>query len=473
MGREGRLVKNFLIYMVGNFASKVLGFVLLPIYTIYLSQSELGFYDLVITTIQIVISVVTLQSIDGLYRNLLDAKDETVVRQNITNAFFIISRNVLLFILAFSGVFICKPIPHAWLILLLSVSHIYWTFWQQTARGLKRNMDFALGGLIFTVIMLAGNLILLKIFRLQVAGVLISSIASAIITILYLEIRIQLFQRIQLKKLDARLQKSIITYSLPLLPTAINWWLLSFANRYVINITMGTDANGLFAVASRFAAILVMVNNIFYLAWQESAITEYSADDRNRFYSQMFDAYMRIQFSVILLLLPVTPFIFNLIIDSKFSEAWQYIPFLYIGTVFSAFATFYGTGYLSSRETKGAFTTTLIGSVVNLILMFILIPIWGLQAVGFSSMVSLILLWGIRIVQTRKYFHIRIKLNAFLGFVLCVALYTVAYFLNRALVYAGLFVLATGLTLFANRRFIRKLSHRFRQKLVSNEESSE
>jgi len=451
--------------MVGNFASKVLGFILLPVYTIYLSQSELGYYDLIITTIQIVISIVTLQSIDGLYRNLLDARDESIIRQNITNAFFLITRNVLLFVMVSTGFFVLKPIPHAWLIILVSISQIYWNLWQQTVRGLKRNYDFAMGGLIFTVIMLVGNLLLLKFFHMKVAGVLISSIASAVIVILYLEIRVGIFRYIRLNDLDKKLQKSIITYSMPLLPTAINWWLLSFANRYVINLTMGSEANGLFAVASRFAAILVMVNNIFYLAWQESAITEYNADDRNRFYSQMFDAYMRVQFCVILLLLPITPFAFNLIIDAKFSEAWQYIPFLYIGTVFSAFSVFYGTGYLSSRETMGAFTTTLIGSIINLVLMFLLIPIWGLQAVGFSSMVSLIVLWLIRIVQTRKYFHIRINVGVLLSFILCVTVYTLVFFLNIPYVNVGLLVFAMIVTFFMNRRFIQKVIINLQQKI--------
>lgn len=465
MGREGRLVKNFVIYMIGNFASKVLGFILLPIYTIYLSQSELGFYDLVITTVQIVISIVTLQSIDGLYRNLLDAGDASAVRRNISNAFYLITRNVLLFSAVSVIFFHIRPVPHAWLILLLSVTHIYWTLWQQTVRGLRRNLDFALGGLLFTAIMLAGNLILLKVFDMQVRGVLLSSIASALCTILYLEFRVGIVRHVRFRALDAGLRKSIIAYSLPLLPTAINWWLLSFANRYVINLTLGSDANGLFAVASRFAAVLVMVNNIFYLAWQESAITEYNAEDRNRFYSRMFDAYMRVQFSVILLLLPVTPFLFHLIIDPKFAEARQYIPFLYIGTVFSAFATFYGTGYLSSRETTGAFTTTLAGSVINLILMFVLIPFWGLQAVGFSSMVSLIALWVIRLGQTRKYFRIRIHLNVFLGLAGCVAVYAFIYFLNRPFVHAGSAILAVMLSIFINRKFLRKLGGNLQSRL--------
>ncbi|HDQ46304.1 MAG TPA: lipopolysaccharide biosynthesis protein [bacterium] len=457
MSREKRLFINFLIYVTGNFASKLLGFILLPLYTIYLTRSELGFYDLVLTAIQILISLVTLQSIDGLYRNLLDAKNEEEIRGNLSNTFFLITRNMLIFIFVSFGFFLIKPVPHAGLIVLLCIGHIYSMLWQQTARGLKRNFDYAVAGLIFAGVMLAGNVILLKYYGLQVAGILISGILSAVLVVVYLEIRIRLFRHLGIGALDRGLRRAIVSYSLPLLPTAVNWWLLSFANRFLINLTMGSEANGLFAVASRFASILVMINNMFYLAWQESAITEYDSEDRNRFYTRMFDLYTRLQFSGILLLIPVTAFLFDRIIDAKFADALQYIPFLYVGTIFSSFATFYGTGYLSSRETRGAFTTTLYGSILNLVLMIVLIPVWKLQAVGFSGMVSLIALWLIRVVQTRKYFSIRLDIRNLIFFSVCLVVYVIVFFENNPLYNRILLGVSILIALRMNRHFIRRL----------------
>ncbi len=411
--------------------------------------------------------MVTLQTIDGIYRNLLDTNDSDNINRNITNGFFLIFRNILIVSAISLVIFHFKPIPHFRLIILLSVSHILWNLWQQIVRGLKKNFDFAMGGLIFTITMLLSNIILLKSLEMKVEGILISGILSALITIVYLELRTGIIRHIQLTQLDPVLQKSIIAYSLPLLPTAINWWLLSFANRYYINLTLGSDANGLFAVASRFAAILVMVNNIFYLAWQESAITEYNSKDRNKFYTRMFDAYMRIQLSVVLLLLPITPLVFNIIIDSKFAVAWQYIPFLYIGTAFSAFSTFYGTGYLSSRETRGAFTTTLAGSLVNLLLMFLLVPAWGLQAVGFSSMVSLVFLWIIRLFQTRKYFYIQINFPILILLTICLVIFTFGYYFDSFHLRLVFFVTAILITAGINREFINKILQLINQKLQS------
>ncbi len=460
MNREKRLFFNFLIYFIGNFASKLLGFILLPVYTFYLSKSELGFYDLVLTSIQILISIVSLQSIDGLYRNLLDAHNERDIQRNISNTFFIITRNMILFILVSLVFFTIRPIPHGGLIIALCIAQIYWTMWQQTARGLKRNFDFAMAGLIFTVVMLLSNLILLKYLHYQVNGILISGILSACLVIFYLEVRVGIIRHLHFNVLEKSLQQSIISYSLPLLPTAINWWILSFSNRFIINITMGSDANGLFAVASRFASILVMVNNIFYLAWQESAITEYNSNDRNRFYSTMFNLFARLQFSMILVLLPITSLFFHLIIDAKFKDALQYIPFLYIGTIFSAFSTFYGTGYLSSRETKGAFYTTLISSVLNLLLMIFLIPIMKLQAIGLSSMISLIVLWIIRIFQTKKYFRIEIDWKVFFSLASFIIFYLILFYQYKPLYNRIMGFVAVCILVFVNRTFIRKLFSR-------------
>ena len=49
MNKENRLVKNVILYTIGNLGSKVLVMLIVPIYTHYMNPEEIGYYDLIVT----------------------------------------------------------------------------------------------------------------------------------------------------------------------------------------------------------------------------------------------------------------------------------------------------------------------------------------------------------------------------------------------------------------------------------------
>ena len=51
-----RLGSNIVLFAIGSFASKFMGYFLLPFYTSILSTEEYGIYDLVITTVNLISS---------------------------------------------------------------------------------------------------------------------------------------------------------------------------------------------------------------------------------------------------------------------------------------------------------------------------------------------------------------------------------------------------------------------------------
>ena len=68
------LAKNMLLFSIGNFVPKLLSLVLIPIYTKKLTTVEFGVYDLLTTTIQLLIPILTLDIQDAVMRFSLDDK---------------------------------------------------------------------------------------------------------------------------------------------------------------------------------------------------------------------------------------------------------------------------------------------------------------------------------------------------------------------------------------------------------------
>lgn len=434
MNREKKLMKDTAIYAFGNLFSKLIGFILLPLYTSYLTVSDYGFWDIVTTTITLLIPIIIYQLNDALYRYLLDKIDFENKCKIITTAILIIIRNILFFISLYIFLAIFFDIKYKILILIqICISCIYEPCLQIT-RGLNKNILYAYAGIINTFITLSLNVLFIKYLNLGLTSLFLSGIIGASVTLIFIIFSTNIYKYIKLNYYSKELKKTLIKYSLPLIPNVVSWWIMNLSDRYIINITLGTEANGLYAISNKLPTIIFLFNSIFYLAWQESAILSYENHDRNEYYSKMFNTYMRFLLTSAILLLAFTKIVFKVMINTNFYEAINYIPFLYLGTVFSAFSSFYGTGYHSAKDTKGAFTTSIYGATVNILVNILFIHLIGIQAASISTMMAFLTMWLFRMRQTKKYFCIKIDKKIFFILLSIFTLNLLMYYSNNILI---------------------------------------
>ncbi|NJD01436.1 MAG: hypothetical protein FIA99_02275 [Ruminiclostridium sp.] len=468
MSREKNLLKNTAIFMIGNFSSRFMGFLLLPLFTHYLTKSDLGYYDLVFVTVAIIIPVITLQINDAMYRYLLDTDSDVDAGRIITSSFTVTVAGLAACCVLFAVALRFMNIPFSYPILFYLITLVLSGLWQQVARGLKRNVAYSVSGIIFTAVTLISNIVLILFMDMKLEALFYSNIAASVSTVVYIELNIHILRKLNWSDRKPKLVKKLAAYSAPLLPNALNWWVVSTCNRYIINYFLGNDANGIFAVSTKFPSLLMAFNSVFYLAWQESAIEEYESKDKNEFYTRMFNFYMKFQFCSMLVLLPVTRWGMTLIVDKSFIDAWRYVPFLYAGTVFMAFSTFYGTGYLSSKDTRGAFTTSVAGAGANVLLNLVLTPVMGIQAAALSSMLAFAGMWILRIFQTRKYFSIRIDLRSLFALMTLSGIYMVFYYFNNLIIDVILAIVSIGVFYLFNRSLVVKAAGYIKNMLASN-----
>lgn len=466
MNREKNLVKNIIIYAIGNFGSKMISFLLLPFYTYYLSAADYGYFDLITTTVMLLTPIITFQIYDGVYRYLLDVKDSDECSKYISNAFFITIRNMLFFSIAYILFIQIRSFKFDYLILLQIDLGIITGLWSQIARGLRDNINYSISGILSTIVTLISNIIFIAIIHLGVGSLIVSNIFASIIVIIYVDCKLKIHKYIKLKFNSKRVKEQLIKFSIPLIPNVVSWWFMNVSDRYFLAYYLGIDANGIYAISNRFSTILVMLNSIFNLAWQESAILEYDSNDKNDFYSKMFNILMKYEFSLVILLLAFTKLIMKYMININFYLAWKYIPFLYIGTILSAFSSFYGTGYLSAKDTIGSFYTSVLGGIINIVLNFVLIPIIGIQGASISTMISFLVMWLVRLVQTKKYFRIYINSKCMISLSIITVFFTLFYFINNTVINVIMMILSLFIFYIYNKGLINKVTRVVMNKIV-------
>lgn len=409
--RSKALLLGTIIYAIGNFGTKILSFLIVPLYTYYILPADLGTYDLLNTTISLLTPLITLQISDGAYAFMI--KDIEDSKKYIISVYkFVFMMSIITIGVILTVNFFFKITYVYYFIVLLLVGRLLQTL-QKLLRGLKNQKLYAISGVLYTVIFLILNLMQIVVLKMGVVALFQSAIISNIICIVFIIFKEKRMRVFSFKENTEEIQKKMLRYSIPLIPNQLNWWIISSSDRYIIKFFLDSAANGIYAVANKFPTMLQLVYNIFYSSWQDVTIAD-SDIDNNNFYTRVFKLYYRISFSFLFFLIPFTKIFIRIVMSTVYQDAVSYISFLYLGTVFQAYSSFFGVGYLKNNQTSKAATTSIYGAIINAIINILLIKFIGLNAAAISTFFGFFGMFIFRVIQTKDIMNIKINWYEFL-----------------------------------------------------------
>ncbi len=403
--RSEELVKTTVIYAIGNIGSKFIRFLMVPIYTYFLSSEELGLYDLILTSLLLLEPIITLKITESTFRWLLDKKSDQFVVISTTFTFICISSFIgMIILVVVNSIYI--QFPYAALLGVLLIARIISSFISEIFRGLGKNWTYSIYGISLTVSVFISALVALYLFQDKVEGLLISSIISTLsISFIFYFLKLRKFLRFGFSKPDAI---EYLKYSIPLIPSSINWWGIKLLNRFVILSKLGLVYNGIFAVVFTFPQIMTILGQIFYMAWQKNSIESFKSIDRDFYYSRLFNKYVDIQFALAFVLMAISRLSFEFLFEDTYRESYYYSYPLLLGSVFNSFGAFYAVSYLGAKKTIGAFITSFLGLIVNVSILFGFTDLYGLWAASFANLFGFITLWVFRVYHSKKYSELEV-----------------------------------------------------------------
>lgn len=420
MNSYKKLFNNSIIFAVGSLGSKILNILLVPMYTYYLSTAEYGTVDLATTTVTMLLPVVSASMQDAVLRFSMNREYDR--SKTFTNAFFILLAGYIIFILIYPVVEFFLPLPniliYIYIILLLQIVD---RFLAQYARGIGKSKVFAIDGFLTTLFLGVFNVLFLSVFHMSVNGYFYAMIVAYALSILYLITQVNVFKLLNIRHLEISFSKTLLKYSLPLIPNSLMWWLVNASSRYFILGYSGIEANGIYAVASKIPSIMNLISTVFSQAWQLSAIEEVEKKKNSNFFSNIFNLLVTVMLTVSSLILVILKPLLSIVVANDFYSAWQASPFLLLGVVFSSISSFLGAFYIATLKTKGVFNTSIFGGISSLVFNFVLIPSFGIIGAGIASMISFFIMAVYRYWDVRK--DVNVKLN-YLTFVMSLLLIT-------------------------------------------------
>ena len=410
MNKKKQLAKNTIIIFFGRVCTQLISFFLLPLYTSYLATKEYGTVDLIQTYVTLLVPIITLELEMSIFRFLIDSrKSEKETNKLISNNFFILGISLSIFSILYIIVSSFVTIPYRWLILVDIIVCVLSGNFLQVARGFGKTLDYAISCILTGLTTVISNIILICFVHMQAEGMIISMALANFICSLYLFIRLKLYSKINFKIVDFKQIKEMYKYSLPLIPNGTSWWIVNVSDRSIISIVLGASANGLYAISNKFPTIISSLTGVFNLSWSESAALHINSSDRDEFFSDITNTILRLFMALGVEMLACMPFVFPILIDVKYNDAYNYIPFLVLGTVFNVAICLYSQVYLAKKLSKQVASTAIVGAIINILINVIFIKQIGLYAAAISTMISYFVMMVYRHFDLKKYVNIKIE----------------------------------------------------------------
>ena len=400
--RYKKLAINSVIFAAANFGSSVLRFIIVPFYTYYLTTEEYGTVDMVSTTVSLLLPVFVLSIQDAALRYSLKKEiDHSTV---LMNCYFVWVLSTVIFSISYFVSHALNIDVMLWgYFYAILASQAFYGILQNYTRGIGNSIGFAAAGLVNTIVLLGTNIILLAGLKMGIRGYLIALLFSYLVPSVFLLFINRNTYKFSISYIKTPVLKKMLRYSLPLIPTAMMWWVMNASDRYVITWFLGISATGIYAVSHKIPSVMHMVYTIFQQAWQVSAIEESDAKDRTVFYGQIYrifcDGLIIAAAFIIIIIRPVI----SVVVETSYVSAWKYAPFLVISSVFSSLAGFLGINYIVSEHTLGAFITAAITAMINLVLNILFTPIIGMYGTALATLIGYFALWLIRSIDTQRY----------------------------------------------------------------------
>lgn len=412
MNRIKYLLKNIGFLTVSNFSTKLLSFFLLPLYTTILTTSEYGTYDIINTTVSLLVPIVTIDIVDATLRFSMD---KTVSQREVLTISFkyyfigTIGILVLLYINHFFSIMAIIKKYEAYLILFYlgyALSGILSAF----ARGQNCVKEAAIAsgiGSAFTIVL---NVLFLAVLKKGLDGYFLATILGLALQIGYLFYCLKCWRHLDLKIKRFSLEKRMISYSRPLIVNNVAWWVNNASDRYIVTYFCGLEINGIYSLGYKIPTILNLTQSIFQQAWMLSAVKESNGQDSDKFFSEAYRMYNFFLVGVCLLILLLNRYIANLLYAEEFYEAWKYVPYLSIGFIFMGGSNFIGGIFQALKKPQIIACSTFVGAIVNLILDIMLTPFIGAMGAALATSISYVVVWGVRIWTVKKFRNLYINL---------------------------------------------------------------
>ncbi|KAF0150789.1 MAG: polysaccharide biosynthesis protein [Ignavibacteria bacterium] len=431
-------IQQSFIYSLGSVAAKAVGVILLPLYLHNLSVAAFGVWDLLDTTIQILTEIVILgQASAIIFLNNTQEYKEKKSSTLYTLTVFVLLLGSLLVLITEAAAFYFPSLLSgslvrieyirlsAYIILLRVMSNLFFA----KVRAEEEAKFYTAISVVRVFLITAFSVYFIAIRQLEILGGLYGFLFTEVIITGILTIKVIP----QMKpKFNREILSKAVKFGFPLVFSSLGFMLLNLSDRYIIKILLGAADVGIYGLGYRVAGVLNMFLILpFSLSLMPLAYKYFGKHDDKRFYSKLmtYSTFMFVWGFVFISLF--SPEIVRLVAGKgNYDSAFLVVPIILLSYVFSGMRLTVQLGMLLTNNTKYIAWITLSAALLNIVLNFLFIPMFGIIAAAVNTLISFVLFYCVSQFISDKHFKIpyengKLVLMIIVGSVLSCSVYVI------------------------------------------------
>ena len=426
-GRIKSLASDTMIYGVFTIVGRFLTFLLTPIYSNYLTKSEVG----EISNIFAIVAFVNIIYSFGMETSFLrfwkfDSKDGSIYEneeQKQIKVFtiswltiFFVSLISTIILLLTAGLYSSSVIElenstallrYAILLPFLDCMLIVPMAMLRMTRNAKR---FALSRFLMIICAVALNVIFITVFKWGVYGIFYAQIISSIFGISLLSPFILKYVRF---KLDTRILRDMLKFGIPTIPAALSGMILQVVNIPILKLTTNAENVALYSINNRLAIPMMLFVSVFEYAWKPFYLSRYDDEDSNVLFARVF-TYFTLASSILFLIIiyfiefiVAMPFIGGKFINPVYWQGMSIVPLVMLGFYFNGAYNNFASSFHIEKKTQYLPVSIGISAALNIILNFSLIPLLNITGSALATLLSYFVSAVILLFLAKKIRHIK------------------------------------------------------------------
>jgi O-antigen/teichoic acid export membrane protein len=407
-----KLLIHALVYGIGNSGNRLVGFILLPLYSRYLTPADYGVLALVGMFGQILYTFTNMGQSPALFRRYFIHDDPEGRETVITTSLWLIL--TVSFPIGLLALVLSKPLttlltgsPEYTVWVMLGIGGVMFKTLLRlplvTLRAREESRRFALCSFTQTVVSFVLAIFFVVGLLLGGRGVLLSQLFAEVVLCLYLIPYTLRGLTLKFSRHDAG---DMLGYGVYLIPTALCSFVLQLSDRYFLKHYGSLHDVGLYSLGYRLGEFLTFPMQAFELAWPQFLFSNHKSPDAPALYARTFTYFLGFMGFLCLAISLFAKEIIELTVAPAFHEAHRVVPLIAAALFFKGFNYAGNVGINLHRKVKYRPVILGVAAALNITLNFLLIPTYGMMGAAISTLVSYLVEGVLRVIVSQRLYPV-------------------------------------------------------------------
>lgn len=404
-----RLGSHVIIYGFGNAGTRIVGFLLIPVYSRYLTPEDYGVLALVTMFAQVLYTFMNMGQSSALFRTYFRHDDPEARQTVITTSLWLIL--TLSFPIGLLALILSKPLatllagsPNYAIWVALGIGGVAFKTLlrlpQAILRAREQSRRYAVLNVVQTVVSLVLAIMFVVGLHLGGRGVLMSQLIAEIVICLYLIPEMVRGMSLRFSKADA---KELLSYGVVLMPGALLSFVIHLADRYFLKMFVSVAAVGIYALGYRIGEILYIALLAFELAYPQFVYGHLKNPDAKSIYARVCTYYLAGMGFMWLVVSLIAEETVKIMAHPAYHEAYTVVPWIAGAFLFQGLGTVWNISMFVHKIVKYRLLTSSMTALVSLGLNLVLIPRYQMMGAAMAALGSFLFQFA---VQARIGYHL-------------------------------------------------------------------